>query len=97
MLKTLGFTQRQLAGTVAWQSSVAVGIGEVVGAPVGIVVGRILWSLFAHDINAVPTPSVPGLSIALIALGALALANAVAVVPGRMAARTPTALLLRTE
>ena len=33
----------------------------------------------------------------LIALGALALANIVAAVPGRIAAHTPTALLLRAE
>jgi hypothetical protein len=37
------------------------------------------------------------LSVTLIALGALALANVVAAVPGRLAARTPTALLLRSE
>jgi hypothetical protein len=37
------------------------------------------------------------LSIVLIALGALVLANIVAAIPGRIAARTPTALILRAE
>jgi hypothetical protein len=32
----------------------------VVGIPVGIALGRVLWDLFAADINAVPSPSVPG-------------------------------------
>jgi hypothetical protein len=41
--------------------------------------------------------SVPAGSIALIALGALVLANVVAAIPGRIAARTPTALLLQAE
>jgi hypothetical protein len=40
---------------------------------------------------------VPGLSIALVAIGALVLANVVAALPGRIAARTPTALLLRAD
>jgi hypothetical protein len=97
LLKTFGFTHRQLAATVAWQSSVAVLIGTVVGLPLGIVVGRFLWTLFARAIYAVPQPSVPALTIVLIALGALVLANIVAVFPGQIAGRTPTALLLRTE
>ena len=97
LLKTIGLSRRQLGAVVAWQSSVAVAIGTVVGVPLGIVVGRSLWQLFANGINAVPTPSVPALSIALIAAGALVLANVIAFFPGRVAARTPTALLLRAE
>jgi ABC-type antimicrobial peptide transport system permease subunit len=97
LLKTLGFVRRQLAWAVAWQSSIAVAIGVVIGVPVGIVLGRTLWNLFAHEIDAVPMPSVPGLVIVLIVVGALVLANVVAAIPGRMAARTSTALVLREE
>ena len=97
MLKTLGFTQRQLAAAVAWQSSIAVLVGVLLGVPVGIVLGRFAWDLFAHELNAVPVPSVPTTSILVIAVGALVLANLVAAIPGRMAARTPTALILRAE
>jgi ABC-type lipoprotein release transport system permease subunit len=53
--------------------------------------------LFAREINAIPAPSVPVLPVALIAIGALLLANIVAAFPGRIAARTPTALVLRAE
>jgi hypothetical protein len=97
VLKTLGFTGRQLASVVAWQSSVAVGIGVVVGVPLGIIVGRILWDLFATEIHAVPAPSVPALSVVLICVGALVLANIVAAIPGRVTERTSTALLLSAE
>lgn len=97
LLKTLGFTKWQLAATVAWQSSISVGIGAIVGLPLGIVLGRSLWDLFARNIDVVPVPSVPGATIALIAVGALVLANIVAAFPGRIAARAPTALLLRAE
>jgi hypothetical protein len=97
VLKTLGFTERQLAATVAWHSSTAVAIGVVAGVPLGIALGRALWDLFAHDINAVPAPSVPVGQVVLIAVGALLLANVIAAIPGRLAARTPTALVLRSE
>ncbi len=97
LLKTLGFTNGQLAATIAWQSTVAVGAGTIVGAPLGVALGRSLWELFAQEIDAVPDPSVPVLPVLLIALGALVLANLVAAVPGRIAARTPANLALRTE
>ena len=97
VLKMLGFTRRQLATAVAWQSSTAVGIGTIVGIPLGTFLGRSLWDVFAHQIDVVPAPSVPALSILLIAAGALVLANFVAALPGQMAARCPTAVLLRAE
>ena len=97
MLKTLGFTGRQLASAVAWQSVIAVAIGTLIGVPLGIVLGRWLWDLFAEQIHAVPVPTVPLADIAAISLGALLLALLVSVVPGRIAARTPTALLLRAQ
>ena len=97
VLKALGFTQRQLAASVAWQSSVAAVAGVVVGVPAGIALGRWLWTLFAEGISAVPHPTVPTLSIALVALGAIVFANLVALFPGRVAARTRTSLLLRAE
>jgi hypothetical protein len=97
LLKTLGFTRYQLAATVAWQASVAAFVGIVVGVPLGIALGRWLWDLFARGIYAVPQPSVPVLEVVVVALGALVLANLVAAVPGRMAARTRTALVLRSE
>jgi ABC-type lipoprotein release transport system permease subunit len=97
LLRTLGLSGRQLATVVAWQSSVAVAIGSVVGVPLGIVLGRALWNLFANEIHAVPAPTVAVLPIVLIVVGALVLANVVAALPGRIAARTATALLLRAE
>ena len=45
----------------------------------------------------VPDPTVPAVTIALIAIGALVVANLVAAIPGRQAARTKTAVLLRAE
>jgi len=97
LLKSLGFTRRQLASTIAWQSSVSVGIGIVLGIPLGIALGTYLWDLFANEINAVPAPSIPVLEVVVTAVAGFVLAIGVSVIPGVLAARAPTATLLRTE
>jgi hypothetical protein len=97
LLKTLGFTRGQLAGAVAWQATVVAVVGLIVGGPLGIAAGRWLWILFARELSAVPEPVIPAASVVLAAVAALVLANLVAAVPGRQAARTPAALLLRAE
>jgi ABC-type antimicrobial peptide transport system permease subunit len=97
LLKTLGFTQRQLAASIACQATVASLAGIIVGIPLGIALGRQLWTVFAHNLNAVPDPAVPVLAVFLVGLGALVFANLVAVLPGLDAARTPTALVLGAE
>jgi hypothetical protein len=97
LLKTLGYTRRQLAAVVAWQSTIAVAIGVAIGVPLGIIIGRSLWNLFARAIHVVPEPTIPALSLASIAFGALVLANLVAAIPAIQAARTPTAVLLHAE
>jgi ABC-type lipoprotein release transport system permease subunit len=97
LLKVLGFTRRQVAAAISWQSSVATAIGTVIGVPLGVVLGRFLWDLFAHEIYAVPSPTVPIASVLLIVASAMVLANVVAAIPGRVAAKTSTALLLRAE
>jgi hypothetical protein len=97
ILKTLGFTRRQLAGAVAVQAGMAAVIGCAVGIPLGIALGRTLWDLFANQISAVPDLTVPTASVIAIGLVAVALAVVVAAIPGRLAARTPTSQLLRAE
>ena len=49
LLKTFGFVRRQLAAAVAWQSSIAVLNGVVIGN----VLGRVLWILFSHEVDEV--------------------------------------------
>jgi hypothetical protein len=97
LLKTLGFTRRQIAAAVAWQSTVIAIAGLLIGVPAGIAAGRWLWLLFARQLSAVPDPVIPAASIALAAAAALILANLVAAFPGRAAARTSAALALRSE
>ncbi len=97
LLKTIGFVRRQVAAAVACQATTAAIVGIVIGIPLGLVVGRWLWDLFAEQINAVPYPTVPVPAIVPVAVGTVLLANLVAVLPARSAARTLTAPLLRDE
>ena len=97
ILKTLGLSGRQLGTVVAWQSSVTVAVGTVIGLPLGIILGHVLWNGFAEAIHAVPVTSIPPAYVVAIAVGAVVLANVVAAVPARLAAHTPTAVLLRAE
>ena len=97
LLKVLGFTRRQLAATLAWQSCIAAALGIIFGVPIGVFGGRELWSLFAHGIYAVPYPVAPVVSIVLVGIGALIFAVLVAWLPGRSAARITPAEILRSE
>jgi putative ABC transport system permease protein len=97
LLKALGFTNRQLAAVVAWHASTAAVCGIVVGMPLGIIGGRQLWLLFAHSIHAVPVPTVPMPAVAVAAAGGLLLANLIAIIPGRAAARVSAASVLRSD
>jgi hypothetical protein len=97
IMKTLGFTRRMLAAAVAWQATVDGLIGAVVGIPLGILLGRELWTLFARDINAVPQPTVPALAIAFVGFGTIVVAIIASTWPGRSAATTPPGLVLRSE
>ncbi|MDQ1432387.1 MAG: putative transport system permease protein, partial [Actinomycetota bacterium] len=59
LLKVLGFTGRQVAATVRWQAAVTVAVGVLIGVPLGIIAGRMLWVLFADQLDVVPEPSTP--------------------------------------
>jgi FtsX-like permease family len=97
LLKALGFTPRQLIAAIACHATVVAVVGIIVGVPLGVVVGRELWTLFAQNLDAVPDPTVPVLYVLLVGIGALFFANLVAALPGRTAANTPTGLILRAE
>ena len=64
LLKALGFVNRQIVASVAWQATALVAVGIVVGVPLGIVLGREVWSAFANNLGVVP-----GLGGTALALG----------------------------
>jgi len=82
--------------TVAWQATAIAGTSLAVGLPLGVVAGRSAWSLFATQVAIEPVPVISPL--VLLAIPAIiVVANAVAAIPARAAARTQPATALRTE
>jgi hypothetical protein len=97
LLKTLGFTRRQVSTSVAWQATTFGVVALLVGLPVGIVVGRWAWTTLADDLGAVAEPVVPVLALGLGVVLVLVIANLVAFAPGRIAAGLRPATVLRSE
>ena len=97
VLKTLGFTRRQVRTTVAWQASTVAAVGLLVGIPLGLVVGRYVWIRVADELGVDAALAWPVLGIVLLAVGALVVVNIIATVPARRAARTRPAVVLRSE
>jgi ABC-type lipoprotein release transport system permease subunit len=97
LLKSLGFVRRQVAAAVCWQASTVALVGIVVGAPIGIAAGRVLWRVFATNFGVVPVPVVPLLTLTALTAGVLAAANVLATVPALTAARSRPGQLPRAE
>ena len=97
LLKVLGFVRRQVAAVVSWQATAVALVGIAAGVPLGIAAGRIAWRLFATNFGVVPVPVVQAALLAALACGVLVAANALAVLPAWLAARSRPAQLLRAE
>jgi hypothetical protein len=98
LLKALGFVNVQVGATVLWQATTVALVGIVIGVPLGIVVGRVVWNAFATNLGAVPVAAVPALAIAVLAIAVFVVANALAVIPAVTSARKRSVgQLLRTE
>lgn len=97
VLKTLGFTRRQVGVSVVWQATTLASVALVLGTPLGVAAGRWAWRAFAGQLGVVAEPVVPVLAVLATVAATVLLADLVAALPARAAARTPPALVLRTE
>jgi putative ABC transport system permease protein len=97
VLKVLGFVRGQVATTAAWQAVTLVVLAGVIGVPLGVLAGRIAWSVFADRLGVPPDATIPVLEVALLVPVLVLLGALIAAVPGRLAARTRPAVGLRTE
>jgi len=96
LLKALGFVKGQIASAVAWQATTLALVGIVIGTPIGLVLGRFVWKVFASNLGVVPVSVVPVWLIVGLVAGVIVVANLLAIAPALAAARTNPALLLRT-
>jgi ABC-type antimicrobial peptide transport system permease subunit len=97
LLKTLGFTRRQVLGTVAWEASAFAAVALLIGLPLGVIAGRWAWAVFASAAGVSTAATVPLATVLLAIPATLLAANLIAAAPGWEAARLRPALVLRTE
>lgn len=97
VLKTVGFVQRQVRATVAWQATTLAVVALVIGVPVGIGAGRWAWRAFAEQIGVVPATRIGPVPLLIAVPATILLALMVSFVPALLAARTRPATILRSE
>jgi hypothetical protein len=97
LLQSLGFTRSQVTRSVLWQATATIIACLLIGIPLGIGLGRVLWTAFAHQLDVVPNASVPIVPLIAVAAIGLVVANVAAAVPARIARRVRPAAVFRSE
>lgn len=97
ILKTLGLGRRDVRAVVAWQATTLGLVALLVGLPIGVVTGRWAWMAVAARLGARSDPRVGPLLVGVIVVAAVIVLNAIAAVPGRIAAQVSPAVVLRSE
>ena len=93
VLRAIGFDRRQVRWAITWQSATIGLAGALVGVPLGLVAGRLGWSLLARELGIQPGV-LTGVAPLGGALGLLA-AAAAGTAFGSLAARQPASVGLR--
>ena len=97
VLRAIGFRPAQNAATIAWQATTIAVIALLVGLPLGVATGRLSWQRIADSTPMLYVAPIAGLAVVLAVPGTLAIANALAALPARRAARLRAVDVLRTE
>jgi hypothetical protein len=97
VLRALGFTGGQVRATVSWMAVTLAAVALVVGIPIGLLCGREAWGFFTGQLGISDVTRTPVLSFVLLVVAGLALAVAIASVPGISASRIRPADALRAE
>lgn len=97
IVRSLGFQRRQVLATVGMQSATLVGVGLLLGVPLGVMAGRAAWTLVAGGLGVGTAPTLPILALSVISPVALVVAVAIAWMPAEAATRVRAAEALRAE
>lgn len=97
LLKTFGFSRRQVRASVAWQATALALVGLGLGVPFGLALGNVVWRTVAEDVGIATVTTVPVIALVLMVPAALLAVVLVAFLPARSAARTIPAVALRSD
>lgn len=96
-LRGLGFTGRQVRGSVVWQAVSLAAAGVVLGIPLGLVVGKFAWWAVADPVGVVTAVHQPWAGVLAVGAGCLAVAALLATAFGAAVTRRTPAAALRVE
>jgi ABC-type lipoprotein release transport system permease subunit len=97
VLRSIGFTRRQARVAIGWQATLIALVGLIVGMPIGIATGRLVWRWLADSFPVVYVSPLALVAVVLVVPVAIVVANLLAAVPARSAARIRPAEALRVE
>ena len=97
VLRVLGMTAADVRSVVTYQVLALTVSGAVVGAGLGVAVGRQVWRVIAADVSVPFAPRLPLAAVLLVPVATLALTQATASFSRRSAGRIKPAIALRTE
>jgi ABC-type antimicrobial peptide transport system permease subunit len=97
VVRALGFTTRQTAACVLWQSAAIALIASLIGIPLGAATGRWWWHELTGYLGGIDSLSLPVGALFLTALVTLMVCLLLAAVPARNSARARPSAVLRTE
>ena len=97
VMQAVGFSGRQVLGSVGVQATTIALVGLVAGIPLGLAIGRTGWRLTATALGVAAPPALPWLGLVAISLLTLLAVNLLALGPGWRAHRARLAPALRAE
>jgi putative ABC transport system permease protein len=97
ILKSIGFSRRQVWASIATQAALVASLALVVGIPLGLIGGGWVWRAIADAVGLAVGPVFVPWLVVLCAAGAFAVALLASIVPGWRAAGARPADALRTE
>ena len=95
--RALGLTPRMLRRSARWAAAAFAAAALVVGVPIGLVVGRIIWRTYAVNLGVIPDPVVAPGEIAAFVVATFLLALSAGTVAARRQTRRGPGAELRTE
>ena len=97
VMRSLGADRGWITRAVHWQATAFTLLPLVIGTPIGLIAGQLVFRSFADKIGVVNGASLPFVLVTAIVVALVLIANAVAAVPARRARRMAPALLLQSE
>jgi predicted lysophospholipase L1 biosynthesis ABC-type transport system permease subunit len=96
VLRALGMNARRVGRVLAWQGVALALAIAIIGLPLGIALGSVLWRVVAHNLGTVTRVTIPA-SVLLLIPAAIVVGVLAAVVPAYRARRQHVSELLRAE